>query len=112
MKKNNFYIITLLLLILFCMLPLSGCDKQYTVKFCDNRSYYISAAQDRFYEEYEIKVAKGSHINLPSNPKQWSSTTKFIFKGWYKDRECTEKWIENDDVVNTNLILYAKWEII
>lgn len=47
----------------------------------------------------------GSIIKEPTAPED----DKYVFFGWYKDSECTEKWDFNNDMVMDDTILYASW---
>ena len=53
-----------------------------------------------------ISVASGSRVPFPTAPTR----TGCIFAGWFKDAACTMLWKSNDVVV-TNLTLYAKWNL-
>lgn len=33
----------------------------------------------------------------------------FTFRGWFKDRECTDEWVPETTTVTGNATLYAKW---
>jgi len=33
----------------------------------------------------------------------------YIFAGWYKDIHLTEEWNFEEDIVQSNISLYAKW---
>jgi uncharacterized repeat protein (TIGR02543 family) len=47
----------------------------------------------------------GSKVIKPYDP----SRTNYIFSGWYKDATTTLPWDFDNDIVNTNTNLYAKW---
>jgi uncharacterized repeat protein (TIGR02543 family) len=53
----------------------------------------------------EQKVRKGSCAQRPAEPKREGR----IFAGWFYDAECTERWDFEEDKVEDNLTLYAKW---
>lgn len=46
-----------------------------------------------------------SKINEPAKP----SVKNYLFDGWYKEASCTNKWDFNNDIVTTDITLYAKW---
>lgn len=51
-------------------------------------------------------AVKGETISAPATPaKNFHS-----FVGWYKDEALTEAWDFENDVVNEDITLYAKWE--
>lgn len=53
----------------------------------------------------EQKVKKGGYAARPAEPKRQGRT----FAGWFYDAECTERWDFEEDKVEENLTLYAKW---
>lgn len=52
-----------------------------------------------------IRVKRGSKIPRPVNPKRHSAN----FVGWTTEPNGTEFWDFDNDVVNENVTLYAKW---
>ncbi|WP_035375950.1 InlB B-repeat-containing protein, partial [Haploplasma axanthum] len=54
-----------------------------------------------------IKVVEGKKITKPSNPEKLNS----IFVGWFSDEELTVAW-DFDQVVNSAVTLYAKWDLV
>ena len=68
----------------------------YTVSF-DSAGGSVVPAQK---VTYEGKVTK------PADPKKAS----YIFKGWYTDKGCTIAFNFEKDIVQSNALLYAKWE--
>lgn len=58
--------------------------------------------------DFEIKaqkVKKGEHLQRPVQPKRIGRT----FAGWYKDESRTMRWDFENDTVENNMTLYAKW---
>lgn len=51
------------------------------------------------------KIRKGGYVKRPEEPKRVGR----IFAGWYKNEECTKRWDFEDDKVQDNMTLYAKW---
>ena len=51
------------------------------------------------------KVRKGGYVQRPAEPTRNGR----IFAGWYYDDEYTERWDFEDDKVEDNMTLYAKW---
>ncbi|MCI7242841.1 MAG: InlB B-repeat-containing protein [Lachnobacterium sp.] len=51
-------------------------------------------------------VTKGSTITEPYEP----TVRGYELEGWYKDKECTQKWNFETDIVTKDMTLYAKWE--
>ncbi len=52
-----------------------------------------------------IYNTKGSLLELTETPTKEG----FVFAGWYKDSDYTEKWNVNEDLVTESMMLYAKW---
>lgn len=51
-------------------------------------------------------ITYGSEISRPPNPtKEFNN-----FVGWYQNEDLTDPWIWNSDVIESDLILYAKWK--
>ncbi len=54
-----------------------------------------------------LSVKKGSLIQEPTAPK----ADGYIFTGWYKEKECKNKWDFSKDTVDEDITLYAEWDI-
>lgn len=52
------------------------------------------------------EVRNGSAAKKPEDPFE----PGYDFTGWYKDRECTQKW-DFGDAVETTMTLYAGWKV-
>lgn len=52
-------------------------------------------------------VQYGEHILRPENPTR----SGYRFAGWYKDINLTQEWDFENDTVESNMALYARWEI-
>ncbi len=59
--------------------------------------------------KYDV-VTANALINEPATTPQIWETSNYIFGGWYKDAECTQKWDFSTDTVATDTTLYARWE--
>ncbi len=72
--------------------------------------------------EYDVIFDVNGHGTAPSsltakyNTKISEPTAPtadgYTFGGWYKDSDCTEKWIFGTDTVTANTTLYAKWTAV
>lgn len=71
----------------------------YTVTFESNGGSAVDSIQN---------AVEGKCISSPENPTK----DGYVFGGWYKDRECTQKWYFSNDVITDNTILYARWRDI
>ena len=52
-----------------------------------------------------VGVKVGSTIVMPEEPTEEG----YRFVGWYRDAACTRTWDFENDIVQTDLTLYAKW---
>lgn len=69
--------------------------KQYKVKFDAKGGSKVSAK----------KAWPQQKVSKPANPKRKG----YQFAGWYSNKNCTEKWNFDRNVVRGNITLYAKW---
>ena len=91
---NWWWLLVLILLGLLLFLLLFLLNNK-TVKFETNCKMKI---QDQ-------KVRKGGYVQRPAEPTRNGR----IFAGWYYDAEYTERWDFENDKVEDNMTLYAKW---
>lgn len=52
-----------------------------------------------------VSVRKGEKINPPMTPTKAGA----MFAGWYSDPECTQRWSFEENSVEKNMTLYARW---
>lgn len=52
-----------------------------------------------------VGVKAGNIVKAPQIP----TAEGYIFDGWYKDAACTKVWDFDNDIVQGNVTLYAKW---
>ena len=77
--------------------------EKYTVTFNSNGGSEIDPL---------INIEKGFKITKPLNPtKDETNTEKYTFKGWYKDSNFTDAFDFENDTIEANITLYAKWDI-
>lgn len=67
-----------------------------TVTFVSNRGTEVAPQE----------VAVGQLVTEPTVTK-----TNYVFLGWYKDASFNSQWDFANDVVMTNMTLYAKWRL-
>ena len=53
----------------------------------------------------KITVESGSTISAPEEPTNEDN----YFGGWYKEKNCTNKWDFEKDIITKNTTLFAKW---
>ena len=70
----------------------------YTVTFDSQGGSYVES----------VTVSKDSLIKQPQNPTK----NFYVFDGWYKDKDCTERWWFDVDKVTSSITLYAKWAFL
>lgn len=68
----------------------------YTVSFNTNGGSAVKAAT----------VKANTKVTKPANPTK----SGYKFTGWYLDKDCTEPWDFNTNIVRRNTTLYAGWE--
>ena len=72
----------------------------YTVTFDSNGGSDVSSQS----------VAYGSKLTKPGDPaKENTSTTKYVFAGWYKDSNFQYSFDFDNDTITESMTLYAKW---
>ena len=52
-------------------------------------------------------IAEGGKVTTPTAP----TATGYTFGGWYKEAGCTNAWDFANDVVTSDITLYAKWTV-
>ena len=52
-----------------------------------------------------VTAVKNSLIQQPNNPTK----DFYVFDGWFKDKDCTERWWFDIDKITSSITLYAKW---
>ena len=68
----------------------------YTVSFNTNGGSAVKA----------VTVKANTKVTKPANPTK----SGYKFTGWYLDKDCTEPWDFNTNIVRRNTTLYAGWE--
>ena len=53
-------------------------------------------------------IETGEKVEKPAEEPTKKGHT---FRGWYKDRDCTDEWDFDEDTVKDDMTLYAKWEV-
>lgn len=99
MKKNTMVFAILALIFVGFVLPMSvSCSNAISV-------YKVSFDSQGGSDVTALDVAKGMKLNEPIS----AIREGYIFQGWYKESECTNKWSFGTNVVVSNTTLYAKW---
>ena len=57
-------------------------------------------------EVLDSRILDGNKVSKPTDPTKEGYT----FDGWYKEKELTNLWDFDKNVVNANITLYAKWQ--
>ena len=53
-----------------------------------------------------IEVMYGETVTASVCPER----EKYVFTGWYTDKNCTVRWDENNSTATESITLYAGWE--
>ena len=69
------------------------------------------------YESAGAAIVVPPYTNVPFGDKIYQPKADplrfdYVFKGWYKDAACTVLWNFASDTVETDIVLYAKWELL
>ncbi len=105
-KSKMFRLIYLCLALALSMSVLSGCNllsKEYTVTFNTCTNLKTNKIKER-------TVAAGGKVTQPNVYATDKEYSNYLISGWYKDPEYQNEWDFDKDVVNENIMLYAKWE--
>ena len=105
-------LISLLLAIIFIVLPITACvnnqrDTSSTTTTADPKdtvSVHFLTGIDLAIDSVQVEV--GKTVNAPT----FEPVDHYTLEGWYLDEEYTEKWNFDTDVVTKDTILYAKWD--
>ena len=71
-------------------------DPGFTITF-DSKGGTDVPAQNQMYGEY---------LEIPEPPTREG----YSFTGWYKDHACLDPWNSAEDVIQSEMTLYAGWE--
>lgn len=100
MKKS-----ILLSLLLLVGLTLSACGGGTEEELAANVIFFVGNNNPNSIPSL-LDVPVNETIEMPEEP----SRPGFEFLGWYKDVELTESWDFENDVVESSIVLYAKWD--
>ena len=81
-------------------------DVNYTP--AEQRRYTVSFYPSKDIELDPIMADAGATITKPDDP----IVSGYEFKGWYKDYNCEYTWDFDNDRVDKDIVLFAKWELI
>lgn len=93
-KIRLFFINSILLFMLVCLISCGGTSKTYTVSFDSDGGSNIN----------NVVVEEGNSVQIPNTPTK----NDYSFMGWYMDKELTTLYDFNTKVCN-DITLYAKW---
>lgn len=87
---------------------------EHTITFYNNTGIYFdtnSKGEERMYTKfqditiYKVEKFRGGYPSEPKPPKNEG----YVFLGWYRNPECTEKFSFGNYEINSDINLYAKW---
>ena len=104
-KRIKDYIITLCAVLGLGIFVLTGCQlkKEYTVSFNTCTNLQTNKVKDR-------SVKAGAKVSKPNVYIADDEYSYYLVTGWYTDTEYTKEWNFDKDVVESDMVLYAKWE--
>ncbi|MDE6411977.1 MAG: InlB B-repeat-containing protein [Clostridia bacterium] len=82
-------------------------EKYYRFElFCYEQANNVSyEAMGGNLKTFYTIVKDGCYLNLPHDPVREG----YNFGGWFKDEECLKEWNFEEDIVEEDITLYAKW---
>lgn len=89
-------IIGVCIAVIIVLVALNLRNPGFTITF-DSRGGTDVSAQNQMY---------GELLSLPEEPTREG----YKFSGWYVDYACDELWDVNEDIIESDFILYAGWE--
>lgn len=90
------YIIVACIAVIIILVALDLRNPGFTITF-DSRGGTDVAPQNQMY---------GQLLTVPEEPTREG----YEFSGWYKDHACYDEWEEEEDIIESDLTLYAGWE--
>lgn len=82
--------------------PAPGTEKEKEVTY--TVSFYLNYGADDLYDAQTVK--KGGAAVMPTAPYR----TDYSFLGWYADRAGSGSAFDFSSVINSDVVLYAKWD--
>ena len=76
----------------------------FAIVYATETTYNVGFVSGTSENLSPLVVAEGGKVTLPTVPKN----DGYAFDGWYKDEAYTTAWNDND-TVNSDITLYAKW---
>lgn len=76
----------------------------FAIVYATETTYNVGFVSGTSENLSPLVVAEGGKVTLPTVPKN----DGYAFDGWYKDEAYTTAWNDND-TVNADITLYAKW---
>jgi len=96
------------LLLMLVLVPITSCKpSKRPTPTVETLEYVVSFESNGGSSVSSVTVVSGEKVNKPSDPVYEG----FVFDGWYTDSALTLEYDFND-VVDNNLILYAKWVVV
>lgn len=104
-RKTGSFICAFSFVILTMLFVLTGCQSQagYTVVFNTCTSLETTKIKDR-------TVSPGETMKRPNVSMVDDEYSNYIVTGWYVDEDYTKEWNFDTDKVESDMVLYAKWE--
>lgn len=106
MKAKRNHLTFLFLILLAGILLFSGCqpkEEGYHVTFNTCTNLKTTKIKER-------TVSAGATITKPNVSVIDEEYSNYVVVGWYLDEEYTKEWNFDTDVVESDIVLYARWE--
>ena len=87
---------------------------EYTITFYNNKGIYfwttlkgVERISIKYQDNtvYKVEKFRGEYPSEPTPP----TNEGYVFLGWYKNPECTDKFLFGHYEINSDINLYAKW---
>ena len=81
-------------------------EYEHFVCFCWGQAKIVSyEAMGGDLKTFYTIVKDGGYLNLPHDPVR----DGYNFEGWFKEEECLSEWSFEEDIIEDDITLYAKW---
>ena len=90
------YIIVACVVVIFLVVALELCNPGFTISFDSCGGTDVEPVNQMY----------GELLDVPEPPTREG----YAFLGWYTDSSCYELWDESNDMIQSDMILYAGWQ--
>ncbi len=94
--KTLDFIIVICIIVIVAFVALDLRNPGFTITF-DSKGGTDVIPQNQMY---------GELLEMPKAPTREG----YVFTGWYIDSACQDAWVEDNDIIECDITLYAGWE--